>query len=146
MKYRIPVVLLVLVCAVARWGTAQTQPLELRITWTAPTTNADGSPLTDLAGYTLCLNVGVPIPADLDGTDTGALAAACTAVIRITDPAAIAREHTLSVPVKTENTLYARIAAFDDRDNMSVFSNQTSVDFDFLPPEGGQITILLISR
>jgi hypothetical protein len=30
---------------------AQLQAAEVQLTWTSPTTNVDGTPLTDLAGY-----------------------------------------------------------------------------------------------
>ena len=32
---------------------SQTQAASVQVSWQAPTTNADGTPLTDLAGYKL---------------------------------------------------------------------------------------------
>jgi Divergent InlB B-repeat domain len=46
--------------AIVGAGTVRADAASLDATWTAPTTNADGSPLVDLAGYRLYLGTGTP--------------------------------------------------------------------------------------
>jgi hypothetical protein len=59
------VVLLGLMCAVAPMTWAST----IKLAWDVPTLNADGSPLTDLAGYRLTFCVGGTCNPNVGGTD-----------------------------------------------------------------------------
>lgn len=125
------------VLLVAAVAFAQTRAETYLIQWTAPLTNADGSPLLDLAGYHFCLNIDIPIPADLTVAD---MATKCTAatVAGAGDTSTVAA---VDITVQTAGTLYVRGAAHDTSGNVSVFSEEATVQFDFLAPNTISITI-----
>jgi len=115
--------------AFATLVTAQpdTQPLDLRISWTRPTHNTDGTVLTDLAGYYICLSLSEPIPADFPTRDRALMTETCTVVVDITVLDAEAAEHSIQVPVNSEDILYARIAAYDTSGNESDYSDEVCI-------------------
>ncbi len=110
MKKLSAVLLLILAVALAGPAMAATATL----TWTAPTTNTDGTPLTDLAGYK------VYVSATVDGTYAliGTVAAATTTY---TD--------TVTVPNNTITRRYYVVTAFDGAGNESAYSNQAVKSF-----------------
>ncbi len=84
-------------------------------TWTAPTTNADGSPLVDLAGYKLYYGsisgvYGTP-------TDVGNVLT-----------------YTVEMGNVEGQTYYYALTAYDYAGNESVHSNEVSVTFPTLAP------------
>lgn len=59
-RVRTTVFFLVLLCSSSVVGTLNAEAASLDLAWTGPTTNADGTPLTDLAGYRIYLASAVP--------------------------------------------------------------------------------------
>lgn len=85
--------------------------------WDPPTTNVDGSPLTDLERYDLYMDF-VPIPDDKG-----------TAVIVATIPEGTNMEMVDVVLPAIGSTVYFRVIVVDTSGNESVLSNQVSKDF-----------------
>ena len=109
---RIQVILVLLFCAQAMAGEAQ-------LTWTAPTQNTDGTPLTDLAGFKIYLGTtqGGPYPVSVD----------------IPDPLATS----FTVPNLTEGTTYYFVStAYNSAATVqeSDFSNEVSKLIPFKVP------------
>ena len=95
------------------------------LSWSKPTQNADGTPLTDLAGYRLSW-----------GTVAGALSDS----VELTDLDAISHALTLTLPpgVISEVTYFFAIQAFDESGNLSLFSPEVSKTLRFVdsvPPK-----------
>src|SRR4026208_2002987 len=57
-RSRLLIAVLILAAVVA--GRASVEAASLSVTWTAPTTNANGTPLTDLSGYRVYIDTGAP--------------------------------------------------------------------------------------
>ena len=142
MKIRISAFLMIAASfVITTWVLAQTKPVGLEISWTAPTTNTDGSPYNDADGYHLCLALQ-PIPADLT---LSTMSANCAAALRL-GAAETSTTTELDITVPESGTIYARVAAVDTDGNVSVFSDEASVPFDFLPAEGTQISVTIRKR
>ena len=95
--------------------------LNLEATWTIPTTNANGTPLTDLASYNLY---------ETNSTDSPS---AKTLIANISAPAA--QPHLFSVTVSdSSGTLYFVITAVDTYGNESVDSGIASYNYNVSPP------------
>jgi hypothetical protein len=95
---------------------------EVTLTWTAPTTNDDGSPLTDLAGYKIHQGPdGVSFPQVYD----------------IPDPLATS----YVVTGLAEGTYYFAATAYDTSDNESVLSNIVNKALVTAPAPPGGLTI-----
>jgi len=98
-------IMLMVVC-----GSALGATLNLKATWTPPTTNADGTPLTDLASY------------NLYRTDSGR-----TLIGNISSTAA--QPYLFSVTVNSSTTLTFVITAVDTSGNESADSNTASYSY-----------------
>ena len=97
-------------------GSALGATLNLKATWTPPTTNSDGTPLTDLASY------------NLYRTDSGR-----TRIGNISSTAA--QPYLFSVTVTNSATLTFVITAVDTSGNESVDSAPASYSYvDTIPP------------
>ena len=139
MKIKLIAVLFMgLIFATTTWA-QNTRNADLEVTWAAPTTNTDGSPLTDLGGYYLCLSVDTPIPADLKFED---MATHCTAIATFAADVESGQTN-IDLTVPAVGTIYARIAAFDTSDNVSDFSEEASLNWDFLPADVVNMTLRL---
>jgi hypothetical protein len=92
----------------------------VHLTWDAPTTNVDGTTLTDLAGYRVYMDYA-PIP-DEGGT--------AQMIADVKDGTTT----TVEVDSRPEGTpfVYFRATAYDESGNESVRSNELQLDF--LPP------------
>ena len=89
------------------------------LTWDAPTTNADGTPLTDLAGYKIYYgtspgNYITPIDAGCSPCSSSCPGTGQTTVC------------TYIVQNLTPGTYYFAITAYDTEGNMSMYSNEIS--------------------
>lgn len=81
--------------------------------WDAPTSNTDGSPITDLAGYKIYYGT-------VSGNYTASIDVGNTTSIPIT---------TLSSSVPAPGVYYITVAAYDTAGNESVFSNEITQNF-----------------
>ena len=95
--------------------------------WDAPTTNEDGTPLTDLAGYKVYVSE-VSIPDKVDTHDP----VLATEVADI--PAGTEVANAQYTPSVETGTLYFRVTAYDTSGNESHLSNEVTKNFDFVPP------------
>lgn len=100
---------------------------EAELTWSAPTQNTDGSPLTDLAGFKLYMGTtpGGPYPVSID----------------IADPTAT----TFTVPNLSEGTYYFVSTAYNSADPVqeSDFSNEaTKTILPLVPGPPGSLTVV----
>jgi PKD repeat protein len=93
---------------------AQLQAAQVQLTWTAPTTNADGAPLTDLAGYRLYY--GQTIGNLTQNVDVGNQT-----------------KYLLSGLVG-DQVYYFAVTAYDTSSNQSALSNQVSATTSTDPP------------
>lgn len=78
-----------------------------KLSWDPPTTNADGTLLTDLAGYKIYY-----------GTSSGTY----TEMVEITDP----QKNEYTIENFTPATYYFAVTAYDTAGNESDFSNEVS--------------------
>lgn len=87
---------------------------QVSLSWTAPTANADGTPLTDLAGYSIHW-----------GTSSGAY----------TQKQTLGNQVTATISLST-GTWFIAVKAFDDKSpaNVSGFSNEVSITIVAPPP------------
>ena len=111
---KLALVLLVAVCVMGQTPTAK-----LKVTFTAPTTNTDGTPLTDLAGYRVYIR---------------------TEPIAVCPPSGTYKTATTAIPAPTPGTTvtrtysgyawntryYARVVAVDKAGNLSACSNEAT--------------------
>lgn len=104
-----------LLLASPAWAVGPVVGAACRISWIAPTTNADGTPLTDLAGYRVYI-----------GTASGVYGAATATVIQ---PATTWACGTLSNGQK-----YTVVTAFDLAGNESVRSLEVPFVLDTIAP------------
>lgn len=84
------------------------------VNWTAPTTNADTTPLTDLAGYDVLICTTSPCTRTTAGVvirDVGKPATACTNGLGVTVPAPCVFVGPLQIP--TAGTKFLAIDAYD---------------------------------
>ena len=100
---------------------------EAELTWTAPTQNTDGTPLTDLAGFKIYMGttLGGPYPVSID----------------IADPAAT----TFTVPNLSEGTYFFVSTAYNSADPVqeSDFSNEaTKTILPLVPMPPGMLTVV----
>lgn len=100
------------------------------LTFTAPTTNADGSPLTDLEGVKVYWSTASGGYSDSQSYDIGE--------VQVGEVRTIIIEDTIGV---LQGTYYFVVTAYDVSRNESGFSNEVSADFLLLPaaPEALQI-------
>ena len=108
------------------------QTLPLLFGWDPPTVNSDGTPLTDLAGYHICIHAegngglgGIP--------DTPIPGCGIYDAYTVLDPAANSLTINWPVPFPI-GTLYARLKAFDYDGNESGWSEQISLPFAVTTP------------
>lgn len=106
------VILSLVVPIIARGG--------VRFTWTAPTNNTDGTPLTDLAGYKLYKSSTPEIGYSQEGPDI------------VGTPPPITVDWNPTTP--TDGTFYFVVTAFDVSGNESGRSNEVSVKYDNIAP------------
>jgi hypothetical protein len=116
-----------------------TKTIVLESTWSAPTTNADGTPITDLQGYHMCISLN-PIPADLT---VDQMSTVCLVSLDIPDAVQESSLDEVILNVPTAGTIYVRVNAYDTSGNQSVFSDEASVAYDFMPPDGKTISVTL---
>ncbi len=96
---------------------AQADAATINVSWTAPTTNANGTPLTDLAGYRVYIDTGAP---DCPGGSSHAVAST-------TDSPGSGQTVSSRITSLTASTTYfIRITAVDDSGNESGCSPQVS--------------------
>lgn len=98
----------------------QAQAKTVTLKWTAPTTNENGTPLDDLAGYRVCKS-GISIP-DNRGT------ADCTHDVQAANPAPAPNTTVQTTLICSVSPCYFRVFAYDDEQppNESVLSNQVT--------------------
>jgi hypothetical protein len=82
------------------------------IAWDAPTTNADGTPLTDLAGYRIYFGTASPLTVD----NSTSVDAGNVTEFRVTGLEA--------------GTYYFAVSAVDSNGNASSFSDEVSAEVD----------------
>ncbi|NIS75028.1 MAG: hypothetical protein GTO08_07065 [Deltaproteobacteria bacterium] len=80
-------------------------PLEVNLTWEAPATNVDGTPVTDLAGFKIYI-----------GPSSGSY----------TDSIDVGNVYTYTLEDLPSGTLYFCVTAYDTMGNESDFSNEGS--------------------
>jgi len=114
-RSRLLIAVLILAAVVA--GRASVEAASLSVTWTAPTTNANGTPLTDLSGYRIYLGTSAPSCPGASfhtvSSPTAAPSAGQTVATRITGLGA-------------GTTYVARITAVDTAGNESACSTSAS--------------------
>ena len=88
---------------------------DVGLTWTAPTTNEDGTPLTDLGGYILFY---------------GPTAGAYTASVDVGS----VTTYTWATGPKDGGNLFFNIKAYDEAGNRSVFNGEVNVPFGMVAP------------
>jgi len=103
------VLLMVVLFAVPAFGA------NVRLTWEAPTTNEDGTPLTDLAGYKLFM-----------GTATGNY----TGSVDVNN----VLNYVWNVGDVEEETRFFNVKAYDDKGNESDFNGEVAIPFGANPP------------
>lgn len=107
---------------------------EVDITWQAPTQNVDGTPLTDLAGFTVYV---------------GESTRNYTQSVVINDPTATSAVVQVTIPLSQgDNDVYIAMTASDDDGNESAYSNeivQTVTVVDDVPPDAPTILTLTIT-
>ncbi|MEE9586117.1 MAG: hypothetical protein V3W09_04375 [Nitrososphaerales archaeon] len=108
--------------------------------WDAPTTNADGTLLTDLAGYRLYMANQV-IPDDKGTAELAVEVAAPTATPVLGEVATAVLLLTPANGWPPHTTVFFRVLAFDIIGNESELSNEVSMDV--LPP--GKVIIVIES-
>lgn len=81
-----------------------------RLTWDAPTSNTDGSPATDVAGYKIYYGT-------VSGTYTASIDVGNSTSIQMA---------TLSASVPVPGLYYIAVTAYDTAGNESVYSNEIS--------------------
>ena len=94
------------------------------LVWTPPTTNVDGTPLTDLGGYNVyCGNQSgnYTVVKDVGNPPTNANGDVVYALKNI-------------LPANTSQTWYCAVTAYDLMGNESDYSNEVSFPLDLLPP------------
>lgn len=84
-----------------------------KFAWDAPTTNVDGSELTDLAGYILYYGISPSV---------------------LNQEIDVGNETTYPIPLLPQGTYYFAVKAYDRDNNLSDFSNVLCVNF----PQGTQ--------
>ena len=99
------------------FGTCQNaSAASVNLSWTAPTTNEDGSPLTDLAGYKL-----------YNGTATG--------VYTQTVDVGNVLSYSWDIGDVESTTIYFNVIAYDTSGNDSVYNGEVFVPFGANPPD-----------
>jgi len=106
--------ILMILMLIALWDTAY----GLELQWTAPTTNADGTPLTDLAGYKIYWG-------EVSGKYTDSLDVGNVTVKKMPD---------------IEGERYYATTAYDQSGNESGYSNEIAATWKN-PPDGAQIQL-----
>ena len=101
--------------------TVYAQSITLDIAWDIPTTNLDGSPLTDLDGFLVCADT-LPIP---DASIPGCGAAERFVIIDETANFFVVDWSVLTY----SGTVYIRMKAFDTTGNESPWSEELSAPF-----------------
>ena len=110
----------------------------VQLTWSAVTTNEDGSAITDLAAYEVCI--------DPQSIPDSATAGSCTGFLGVPST-----QTTASVGFTITDTMtriYARVRAKDTSGNVSSWSGEASAatpETDTMPPGiPGQVTIIIV--
>ena len=106
-----------IIAATLLGGIASADAASVNLSWTAPTTNADGSPLRDLAGYRIYLGTAAP-------ACPGASAHAVTAPGPAPGSAQTVSRRITGLTAST--TYFARVTAVDTAGNESRCSSQVS--------------------
>ncbi len=105
-----------------------TDAATINVSWTAPTTNVDGTPLRDLAGYHLYVDTQAPSCPSTDFVDVSSPTAA---------PASGQQVSEQLTGLDANTTYFARVTAVDDSGNESPCSGVTSgmarADFSVTP-------------
>ncbi len=110
--------ILTLLIAVAQ----NVQAADAVLSWTAPTTNVDGSPLTDLAGYKIYW--GLVSGVYTQNKVLTVAQSSCTSAPGITTCT-----NTITGFLADNKTWYFVVTAYDTSNNESAFSNQLSKTF-----------------
>lgn len=124
-----------LVASVSSFGLAA-EVLQVGLSWTAPQTNKDGTPLTDLVGYGICIS-DQTIPDDRGLADCSTFLAKTTL------------DNVVKTPVSCTTSTgkcYFRVFAQDVDDNQSSLSNEDMVDTGTIPEAPSVLRIELIIR
>ncbi|HEX7041604.1 MAG TPA: fibronectin type III domain-containing protein [Trueperaceae bacterium] len=125
---------LLCLCVLPAWAQPSEEPtLDVTLTWTAPTQNTDGSPLTDLVGYRIYYGTseGGPYPNVVSVMDAGAT------------------QYIVTGETLSENTTYCFVATAVNAAGLeSQYSNEacaTTPDIPEVPnpPSGVSVTITL---
>ena len=96
---------------------------EAVLTWDYPTTNADGTPLTDLAGFKAYY-----------GTASGNYSTVIDAIFATCVTTLPCSTSTFTVTNLSETTYYFAVTAYDTAGNESDFSNEVSKTISGTPP------------
>jgi len=100
---------LVLILFCSNCAMALPTPKKTTLSWLAPTTNVDGSPLTDLGGYKLYWSTISGVYSDADSRDLGNILLS-------------------SIPLNLTGTYYFVVTAYDIAGNESEFSNEVKTN------------------
>lgn len=101
-------------------------PATCKLTWTAPTKNADGTPLTDLAAFRMYI-----------GTAPGVYPPTPTGVIAATNPAPVpGTNYSWSCIGLSDGQKYANVKGVDIAGNEAAPSNEFPFVFDGVKPGG----------
>jgi PKD repeat protein len=111
------VVLLAIILGLSGFLGSGAGAASVQLSWTAPIVNADGTPLTDLAGYRLYY---------------GTISGQCTVVIDVGDHASASVSG-----LADEQVYYFSVAAYDTLDNESPFAAEVHAGHWILPPTAG---------
>lgn len=111
---------------------ATAQEIRVMLAWDPPTTNEDGTPLTDLAGYR--------IYASDEPIDDGAIPRTLTLLADVRHNV-LTTEVTYTPAMRT-GRMYVRATAYDLEGNESKYSNEVSRIYDFLAPQSIIIRII----
>ena len=117
-----------LIVSVTLGAPPTTDAATINVSWTAPTTNVDGTPLRDLAGYHLYVDTQAPTCPSTDFVDVSSPTAA---------PASGQQVSEQLTGLDANTTYFARVTAVDDSGNESSCSGVTSgmarADFSVTP-------------
>lgn len=132
------------VLALVGVGWAQTAPQlvndQAAASWTAPTQNADGTPLTDLAGYVVALS---------DSTQDLNAGGQSLVTAKVADPAVTAYDLSPLLGGRQSGQYRVWVAAYDVAGNVSTWAGPVEVQLDSLAPAapvGPKVTVTLTVR
>jgi len=128
-------VLLFLLLPVSAWAAGPILRTINGLSWTAPTTNVDGTPLTDFAGFEVLIASTPGITPTMPGVvirDVGALGVPATPLPNTTSRVTFGS----LAPALTDGQKYAVVRAYDLAGNRGPTSNEVPFVYDTVSPGG----------